>query len=128
VSITDSELSDEERAKAYQQQQLDRAWRIETSPQHSAVVATNCVVQFTVRSQRELDDLTLVCTPCETVYSSREFRNAINHNRDKTHAQMQCTPKIYSNPIRARLMARYHGLEEFLGKVWPSSNFSLREY
>ncbi|KAJ7717083.1 hypothetical protein B0H14DRAFT_3901293 [Mycena olivaceomarginata] len=116
VSITDSELSDEERAKAYQQQQLDRAWRIETSPQHSAVVATNCVVQFTVRSQRELDDLTLVCTPCETVYSSREFRNAINHNRDKTHAQMQCTPKIYSNPIRARLMARYHGLEEFLGK------------
>ncbi|KAF7328133.1 hypothetical protein MVEN_02570400 [Mycena venus] len=29
---------------------------------------------------------------------------------------MKCTPKIYSNPIQARLMAKYHGLEEFLGK------------
>ncbi|KAF7371887.1 hypothetical protein MVEN_00046000 [Mycena venus] len=116
VSITDSELSEQDRAKAYQQQRLDRTWRIETSPQHAAVVATHCLVQFTVRSQRELNDPTLVCTPCEAVYSSREFRNAINHNRDKTHAQMKCTPKIYSNPIQARLMAKYHGLEEFLGK------------
>ncbi|KAJ7764023.1 hypothetical protein DFH07DRAFT_770673 [Mycena maculata] len=116
VSITDPELSEKERTKAYQQQHLDRARRIETSPQHSAVVATHCVVKFTVHSQRELDDPTLVCTPCETVYSSREFRNAINHNRDKTHAQMKCIPKIYSNPIQARLMAKYHGLEEFLGK------------
>ncbi|KAF7363116.1 hypothetical protein MVEN_00664000 [Mycena venus] len=63
VSITDSELSEQDRAKAYQQQRLDRAWRIETSPQHAAVMATHCLVQFT-----------------------------------------------------ARLMAKYHGLEEFLGK------------
>ncbi|KAJ7204641.1 hypothetical protein GGX14DRAFT_569210 [Mycena pura] len=116
VSITDPDLSKQDRDLAYQQQRLDRAWRIETSPQHSAVVATRCCVQITVRSQREVDDQTIVCNPCDTVYMSREFRNAINHNRDKTQAQMRCTPKIYSNPIQSRLVAKYHGLEAFLNE------------
>ncbi|KAJ7734199.1 hypothetical protein DFH07DRAFT_688256, partial [Mycena maculata] len=66
----------------------------------------------------------IVCEACWNIYLLREFCNAINHNRDKPHARAKFTPKIHANPIQSRIMARYHGLEEFLAKRSELSPFA----
>ncbi|KAK7008259.1 hypothetical protein R3P38DRAFT_3591876 [Favolaschia claudopus] len=88
-SIRDPRLTNEEWAKAYQCQSLDRRWQINTSAHHASVVSTGCLRKFTVHSQAELDDPTV---------------------------KLKCTPKIFSNPIQSRLMAKYKGLEEILNE------------
>ncbi|KAJ7222307.1 hypothetical protein GGX14DRAFT_558396 [Mycena pura] len=99
-SIRDPRLKTSERAKAYHQQALDRHWRIETSPHRSSVVSTQCLIKFTVQSKAQLEDLTLVCSAC------------LSMSRLRTSG----APHIYANPIQARIMATYHGLEEFLNE------------
>ncbi|KAJ7446900.1 hypothetical protein B0H11DRAFT_2248676 [Mycena galericulata] len=123
-SVADARLTKEDREKAYHHQSLDRRWRIETSPHRASVVSAKCLVKFTVQSQDVLEDPTVVCEACWEVYLLREFRNAINRSRDKPHAKAKCTPKLYSNPIQSRVMARYHGLEEFLAERSELSPFA----
>ncbi|KAJ7194119.1 hypothetical protein GGX14DRAFT_586935 [Mycena pura] len=123
VSISDPRLSQDERALAYHRQALDRDWRIETSPHRSSVVAARCLITFTVYREVDVDDNTVVCTACWDVYLRKEFRTAINRKRDKTYAQLKCTPKLYSNPIQTRLMAQYQGLEELLAERSPLGVF-----
>ncbi|KAJ7229866.1 hypothetical protein GGX14DRAFT_553370 [Mycena pura] len=122
-SIRDPKLTKEERVLAYHYQALDRDWRIETSPHRSSVVAVRCCIIFTVYREADLVDDTIVCPACWAVYLRKEFRTAINRKRGKTHMQLKCTPKIYSNPIQSRLMAQYQGLEELLADRSPSGVF-----
>ncbi|KAJ7206825.1 hypothetical protein GGX14DRAFT_567902 [Mycena pura] len=122
-SIRDPKLTKEERALAYHYQALDRDWRIETSPHRSSVVSVRCCITFTVYREADLVDDTVVCAACWAVYLRKEFRTAINRKRGKTHMQLKCTPKLYSNPIQSRLMAQYQGLEELLAERSPSGVF-----
>ncbi|KAJ7212984.1 hypothetical protein GGX14DRAFT_564031 [Mycena pura] len=116
TSITDQRLSKEDRALAYHQKALDNDWRIETSPHRASVVSTHCLVKFTVKTPSEVNDDKVVCSECWAVYLHREFRTAMNRNRNKLYDQLKCTPKIYDNPIQTKLMAKYKGLEGFLAK------------
>ncbi|KAJ7191853.1 hypothetical protein GGX14DRAFT_596768 [Mycena pura] len=116
TTITDPDLTLEQRKAAYARQALDRGWRIETSPQRASVVSTRCLVKFSVFSAAAVDDPKVVCRECWAVYIQRTFRTAINRNRDKTHAQAKCTPKLYSNPIHTRLALQYEGLTELLSE------------
>ncbi|KAK6997337.1 hypothetical protein R3P38DRAFT_2798466 [Favolaschia claudopus] len=116
TSIRDSRLTAKEWQLAYQDQSLDRCWRIDTSPHHAAVVSTQCLHKITVHSQSEVDDPTVVCEPCHQLFMQREFRNTVNWNRDKPYDKLKYTPKIYSNPIQSRLMAKYKGLEGILNE------------
>ncbi|KAJ7465357.1 hypothetical protein B0H11DRAFT_2307986 [Mycena galericulata] len=122
-SIRDIRLTKDDRAQAYHRQALDRTWRIETSPHSSAVVAVKCRIKFTVYREAEVSDDTVVCDECWSVYQRKEFRTAIHRKRGKAHAQLKCTPKIYSNPIQARLTAQYQGLEELLAERSPHGIF-----
>ncbi|KAJ7195374.1 hypothetical protein GGX14DRAFT_575691 [Mycena pura] len=114
VSISDPSLSRKERTLAYHHQSLDRDWRIETSPHRASVVATRCLIRFAVYREADVSDNKVVCTACWAVFLRKEFRTAINRNRDKTYQQLIRTPKLYSNPIQYRLMAQYEGLEALL--------------
>lgn len=120
-SVVDARLTKADREKAYHHQSLDRRWRVETSPHRASVVSTQCLIKFAVQSQDALEDDTVVCEACWRVYLLPEFRTAINRGRDKPHAKVKYTPKLHSNPIQYRIMARYHGLEEFLAEVYLPS-------
>ncbi|KAJ7229911.1 hypothetical protein GGX14DRAFT_553416 [Mycena pura] len=117
TSITDPRLTPKQRRAAYHRQTLDREWRIDTSPHSSAVVSTKCIGKFTVYSKAAVLDPTVVCELCAAVFASRGFRTAINRDREKPYEQLKCTPKIHSNPIQARLMGKYAGLEQILDEV-----------
>ncbi|KAJ7191259.1 hypothetical protein GGX14DRAFT_579109 [Mycena pura] len=116
TTITDSKLTLKQRKRAYNRQALDRGWRIETSPQRSSVVSTKCLVKFKVSSAAAVNDAKVVCSECWNVYLLKNFRTAINRDREKTHAEAKCTPKLYSNPIQTRLVAQYEGLGELLNE------------
>ncbi|KAJ7055055.1 hypothetical protein C8F01DRAFT_1234841 [Mycena amicta] len=82
----------------------------------ATVVSTRCLVKFTVKSAAAVDDPKVVCRMCWAVFLRREFRTALNRNRDKPHAKVKFTPKVYSNPIQSRLVGKFHGLREFLNE------------
>jgi hypothetical protein len=117
TSIRDSRLTQEEWSQAYQCQNLDRRWRIDTSPHHPSVFSTSCFHEITLHSQADIGDPTIVCGACYEVYQLREFRTAINRSREKPHDKLKYTPNIHANPIQSRLMARYKGLEEIFNEV-----------
>ncbi|KAJ7213926.1 hypothetical protein GGX14DRAFT_563511 [Mycena pura] len=116
TKASDTRLSRKQKATAYNTQALDCTWRIEISPHKSAVVSTRCLVKFTMYSRWELSDSKVVFPECWAVYLRKDFRTVIRRDRDKTHDQLKCTPKVHSNPIQARLMAKYEGLEELLNE------------